>query len=349
MLKEKTSVYGDVNPLYAGSVVKALSSAQKELPALLKMLPNDPQGVDHSLLKEKLSARIERIEMLCPDIYEIIVYAPLCAQNFKPGQFFKLQNYETYSRAFEPLALTGAYVDGDCVSLIVLVTGQSSAMLTQLRVGEPVVLMGPTGEPTQIPDNENILLLGGGLGNAVLFSIGQMAIKQGNNVTYMAAYRTKESRFKSAEIERSAHRVIWVCEDGILEKTRPQDDAFCGNIIEALHHYRHLLSAFDKVMAIGSDGMMRAIAKARFITLADAFKPTSTLVGSINAPMQCMMKGICGQCVQVHKDPVTSEETTFFACSEQDQNLKNFDFSCLKDRLSQNSLQEKIIKSIRHI
>ncbi|CAO5675031.1 MAG: Dihydroorotate dehydrogenase B (NAD(+)), electron transfer subunit [Holosporales bacterium] len=249
---------------------------------------------------------------------------------------------------FEPLALTGAYVDGDIVSLIVLVTGQSTKMLTHLSVGEPVVLMGPIGEPTQIPSHKNILLLGGGLGNAVLFSIGQMAMLKQNNVTYMAAYRTKASRFKSAEIEKSAHRVIWVCEEGVLEKSRPGDDVFCGNIIEALTHYQHLLSTFDFVMAIRSDGMMRAIAKARFITMTDAFKPNSVLMGSINAPMQCMMKGICGQCVQVHKDPMTNEESVFFACSEQDQNLKTFDFNCLKERLSQNSLQEKIAKCIEH-
>ncbi|CAO5677612.1 MAG: Dihydroorotate dehydrogenase B (NAD(+)), electron transfer subunit [Holosporales bacterium] len=346
MLKEKTSLYGDVNPLYVGSVVKALSSAKKEVPALLKTLTHTPKGVDHAALKEKLTARIESIDVLAPNIYEIKVYAPLCAQNFKPGQFFKLQNYETYSNAFEPLALTGAYVEGDIVSLIVLITGQSSKMLTQLFVGEPVVLMGPTGEPTQIPSHKNILLLGGGLGNAVLFSIGQAAMQRQNHVTYMAAYRTKESRFKRAEIEKSADRVIWVCEEGLLEKARPQDDAFFGNMIEALAHYQHLLNTFDFIMAIGSDGMMRAVAKARFVTMADAFKPSSILMGSINAPMQCMMKGICGQCVQVHKDPVTKEESVFFACSEQDQNLKTFDFNCLKERLSQNSLQEKIAKSL---
>ena len=39
--------------------------------------------------------------------------------------------------------------------------------------GEPIVLMGPTGQPTEIASKETVLLCGGGLGNAVLFSIAR--------------------------------------------------------------------------------------------------------------------------------------------------------------------------------
>ncbi len=40
--------------------------------------------------------------------------------------------------------------------------------------------MGPTGTPTEIPENETVLLGGGGLGNAVLFSIGRRRGSCGN-------------------------------------------------------------------------------------------------------------------------------------------------------------------------
>ena len=46
-------------------------------------------------------------------------------------------------------------------------------MCALLKPGEPVILMGPTGTPTETPSRETVLLVGGGLGNAVLFSIGQ--------------------------------------------------------------------------------------------------------------------------------------------------------------------------------
>ncbi len=51
--------------------------------------------------------------------------------------------------------------------------GVSSRLFSYLKPGEPVVVMGPTGTPTEIPHGEAVLLRGGGLGNAVLFSIAK--------------------------------------------------------------------------------------------------------------------------------------------------------------------------------
>ena len=77
--------------------------------------------------------------------------------------------------AMEGLALTGAWIDEEkgLLGTIVLEMGGSSDLCALLKPGEPVVLMGPTGTPTEIPENETVVLAGGGLGNAVLFSIGQ--------------------------------------------------------------------------------------------------------------------------------------------------------------------------------
>ena len=60
--------------------------------------------------------------------------------------------------------------------------------------------------------------------------------------------------------------------------------------------------------------------------------------------MQCMMKEICAQCLQEHKDPVTGEETVVFSCFNQDQPLDHVDFGSLRTRLSQNGAQEKLTK-----
>lgn len=56
--------------------------------------------------------------------------------------------------------------------------------------------------------------------------------------------------------------------------------------------------------------------------------------------MQCMMKGICGQCIQKVED----ERKYIFACSCQNQKAEIVDFESLKTRLRQNSLQEKMKK-----
>ena len=45
-----------------------------------------------------------------------------------------------------------------------------------------------------------------------------------------------------------------------------------------------------------------------------------------------------------HRDPVTGETSYVFSCFNQDQPLDNVDFGCLRERLGQNSLQEKLTK-----
>ena len=60
--------------------------------------------------------------------------------------------------------------------------------------------------------------------------------------------------------------------------------------------------------------------------------------------MQCMMKEICAQCLQLHKDPVTGAETVVFSCFNQDQGLDEVDFASLRSRLNQNGVQEKLTR-----
>ncbi|HWI14551.1 MAG TPA: hypothetical protein VNT02_09875, partial [Burkholderiales bacterium] len=176
------SYFGDVHPSFFGNVVKAIGSAKQGYPLVSRVLSqvqpaarvSDRDFLAH--LNNMLRARVERVERLTPTIVEVVVRAPLAARRFHPGQFYRLQNYETRAHgvngtrlAMEGLALTGAWVDAQkgLVSTIVLEMGGSSDLCTLLQPGEPVVLMGPTGSPTEIPHDETVLLVGGGLGNAV--------------------------------------------------------------------------------------------------------------------------------------------------------------------------------------
>jgi hypothetical protein len=97
-----------------------------------------------------------------------------------------------------------------------------------------------------------------------------------------------------------------------------------------------------RIIAIGSDRMMNAVRLARHGPLAPYLDPGHIGIGSINSPMQCMMKEVCAQCLQRHVDPVTGVEEFIFSCYNQDQELDRVDFANLEARLRQNSVQEKI-------
>jgi NADPH-dependent glutamate synthase beta subunit-like oxidoreductase/NAD(P)H-flavin reductase len=366
--QKSISFFGDMHPSFAGNVVKAMGSAKQGYPVVSRMLHRRPVDTDVSAmtlikqLNHQLRAKIYAVTRLTPTIIEITVEAPLAAQNFQPGQFYRLQNFEAFAPIYketrfvmEGLALTGARVDREkgLLSTIVLEMGGSSDLCALLQPGDPVVLMGPTGAPTEIPHRETVLLAGGGLGNAVLFSIGQALRANGCQVIYFAGYKKIEDRYKISEIEAAADQIVWCCDElPGFAPSRSQDLTFVGNIVAGMEAYATgkigdaLIPLHDvqRIIAIGSDKMMAAIAKARKTNLKAYLNPDHIGIGSINSPMQCMMKEICAQCLQRHIDPLTGKEVIVYSCSNQDQNLDWVDWDNLGTRLRQNSVQEKLTK-----
>ncbi len=359
------SFFGDLHPSFAGNVVKAMGGTKQGYPVLTRAmaaLPRPERSAGEILAEANRlwRARVVRVDRLTPTIVEVVVEAPAAARSFEPGQFYRLQNYEFHSRrvegtllTMEGLALTGAWVDKDkgLLSLIALEMGGSSDLCALLEPGEPVIVMGPTGTPTEIESGETVVLAGGGLGNAVLFSIGQAFRRAGSKVLYFAGYKKMADRYKVEEIEAAADVVVWCCDEGPgFAPRRPQDKAVVANIVEAMRQYASdglgrqpiALKDCDRLIAIGSDRMMNAVRLARHLVLKPYLKAGHRSLASINSPMQCMMKEICAQCLQLQHDPQTGKARVVFSCFNQDQPLDQVDFACLHQRLKQNSVQEKL-------
>ena len=367
------SFFGDVHPSFFGNVVKAVGSAKQGYPVVSKVLEKiqpaaktDDAGF-LAKLQGELRATVHEVKRLTPTIVEVIIKAPLAARRFQPGQFYRLQNFEARAQksqgstlAMEGLALTGAWVDREkgLLSTIVLEMGGSSNLCMELKPGEPVILMGPTGAPTEIASGETVVLVGGGLGNAVLFSIGQAMRKAGSKVLYFAGYKSMADRYHVENIEAASDVVIWCCDEQPgFKPSRPADRTFVGNIVQAMNSYASgalgeqaiPFSDADRIIAIGSDKMMAAVTRARHEILKPHLKECHHAVGSINSPMQCMMKEICAQCLQPHVDPKTAKKSYVFSCFNQDQDLDQVDWPALDQRLKQNSTQEKLTAAwLRH-
>jgi NADPH-dependent glutamate synthase beta subunit-like oxidoreductase/NAD(P)H-flavin reductase len=374
------SYYGDNHPVYAGNVVKAMASAKDGYVHVAALFAEEISRLDPatqpardakwstlvSRLDGDLLATVERVERLTETIVDVVVKAPAAARHFQPGQFYRLQNLEALApRAgrggvggdvpllMEGVALTGAWVDREkgLLSLIALEMGVSSRLSSYLRPGEPVVVMGPTGTPTEIPHGENVLLAGGGLGNAVLFSIAKALRDNRNRVIYFAGYKKGEDLFKREEIEAATDQVIWSTDIGAeIVPMRLQDVHVRGNIVQAMLAYasgqlgRQVVPMTDvaRIIAIGSDRMMAAVKAARHGVLAPVLRADHVGIASINSPMQCMMKEVCAQCLQKHVDPATGREEFVFSCFNQDQDMDRVDFPNLNARLRQNTVQERL-------
>ncbi len=371
------SFLGDNHPVYAGNVVKAMASAKSAYPYIVKLFEKDLADLNpvaqpqrdaqlkqlFATLDEGFKATIVAINRLTPTIIEVVVKAPMQAAKFQPGQFYRVQNFEANAPtvegtvlASEAIALTGAEVNHEegTISLIALEMGSSTRLCAHWKIGDPLIVMGVTGTPTEIPSNHTVLLLGGGLGNAVLFSIGKALRAAGNRVIYFAGYKYRQDVFKVEDIEAASDVIIWSVDKGpgveAIPTTRPQDKTFVGNILECMVAYATgqlgdqpiSLNDVDHLIVIGSDRMMAAVKDARFNVLKPYLTKVQHSVGSINSPMQCMMKGICAQCLCKHVDQETGKEFFVYSCYNQDQDLDKVDFPHLNARLRQNTVQEKL-------
>ena len=366
------SFFGDLHPSFFGNVVKAMGGAKRGYPVVSRALAALPAtnvaGADLiAAARDRLTATVHAVHRLTPTIIEVVIRAPAAAVAFRPGQFYRLQNFEVLAAcddepgigrtvlSMEGLAMTGAWTDPSAglVSIIALEMGGSSDLCAMLRPGEPVILMGPTGSPTEIHADTTVALVGGGLGNAVLFSIGAATRAAGSKVIYFAGYKAVRDRYNVPDIERAADVIVWCCDEApgfAPNPNRPQDRTFVGNIVQAMAAYGSgalgpqavPLADADHMIVIGSDRMMQAVGAARHGALAGYLKPGHRAIGSINSPMQCMMKEVCAQCLQPQVDPQTGERTVVFSCFNQDQALDRVDFPALHERLGQNGTQEKL-------
>jgi len=360
------SFYGDTHPSFAGNVVKAMASAKRGAPQVSALLaahePADGSDADAFLTRmtDALRAHIERVETLAPGVVELVVHAPAAARAFAPGQFFRLQNFETRARRvegpvliMEGLALAGSWADAEAglIGSVVIEAGGSSRIAAKLAPGEPVVFMGPTGTALEIPSGETVLLAASGYGLGPVAAAGRAMRAQGCRVLIAAGAKTADGLYARERLEDAADAVLWACEDGTPpEPARATDCAFTGDLAAALGAYGNGglgESAIDlrdvtRIVAIGSERMMAALAAARRGVLAELLGTAPIAIAVVNSSMQCMMKEVCAQCLQPQTDPESGEERLVFSCFDQNQPMDSVDFAALGERLSQNALSEKL-------
>jgi NAD(P)H-flavin reductase len=175
----------------------------------------------------------------------------------------------------------------------------------------------------------------------------------GNRVIYFAGYKSNQDVFNVEDIEKASDLIVWSVDPSpdttLIPLTRQQDKNIVGNILQAIESYAKgdlgetpiPLNEVDRLIVIGSDRMMAAVKEARHGRLKPYLKRHKA-IGSINSPMQCMMKGICAQCLCKHVDPESGAEYFVYSCVNQDQDLEEVDFPHLNARLRQNMVQEKL-------
>ncbi|MGL4825270.1 MAG: FAD-dependent oxidoreductase, partial [Alphaproteobacteria bacterium] len=350
----RVSLVGDLDPAYRGSVVKAMASAKAaamRIDRILRAVPAIPLG---SPIQNH--AWVEALKPLSQDAttLELTLKAPQAAQQFQPGHFFRVQLFQESLPAGEPipkpLVLTGISADPRVGTLTFVVGAQglhARAFLKHLKPGDRISLMGPAGSPAVIPSQKNVLFIGWDLCNVFFLPVARAMKASGNRLYTLAGASSWGRFFKRPDLERLYEQIVWCGpNDGSPPSfdVRPQDAWRNGALWEAFQDpsLEIPLETVDLLWMMASPGMLASLQGVLKTTLGPRLKPSCQLVATLNAPMQCMMKGVCGQCACVKTAPNQPPDIAFL-CEFQDQLLDAIDLKELQQRLDQQPLLEKLL------
>ncbi len=374
----RVTFLGDTHPVFHGSVVKAIASAKRIYPSVVKSLEGKVSigsQKEYQSFKQQMetlfTAKVVSVKRHTEDMVELTVRAPMAARNFCPGQFYRLQNYEMVAKKCgqhsaektrlqtEALAMIGIRHPQmlDQLSFTVIERGASSRLVATFQPGDPISIMGPTGVRSKIPQEpETVMIIGGSMAAAHLRSLGPALKEAGHQVFFVACMQSGQERYCKAELEAAADVILWLSESGgMIKPGREQDRAVSGELITALRNYclgqlngEHVppvipLDKVNRVMVVGAPNLIRRVQRARSGLLKEFIHPDTQFSASVYGSMQCMLKGVCAQCLQWQIDPATGKRTkAVYACSWQEQPMQMIDIENIDERLSQNATQETL-------
>jgi NAD(P)H-flavin reductase len=360
---KRVSLIGDTHPVFHGNVVKAIASGMRTYPKILAIfkdqLSNKGDEAEYALFAEKItylfSAIVQSVTRKTQNVVELVIRAPLAARHYKPGQFYRLQNLETLAPhidhtliQMEPLTILPSDCDPEngTLTFVVHETSATAKLCCTLKANEPVSLMGPTGVRTKIPGEKETALIIGNQGSfAFLRSYGKPMRAAGNHLIFVAQLNNEDEIYCREELEQYADTIIWVTANGEpVKNIRAQDFACSGeNALDALIASRTSLHDVDRVFLIGDTNLFRDFQSKRKDLVKHHLLKDPTVIASVYGNMQCMLKGVCAQCLQWQIDPDTGLRTkAVFACSWQDQPLEIIDIDHIDARKMQNTVHEKI-------
>ncbi len=264
---------------------------------------------------------IRKADWLAPKVRQFVVEAPRIAKRHLPGHFIILRVREDGERI--PLTVAASDAEEGTITLVVQVVGATTEQLCDLDAGDSILnIVGPLGRPTEIENFGHAVLVGGGVGTAVVNPQAKALKKAGNTVSAVIGGRTKEYVIFEKELAEYCDAVYPCTDDG----SYGYNGFVTGKLQELLEDKSAKIGA---VLVAGPVPMMRAVAK---VTTAFSVR---TIV-SLN-PIMVDGTGMCGGC------RVTVGGKMKFACVDGPEfEAQDVDFDELVDRLTTYRDQERI-------
>ena len=243
--------------------------------------------------------------------HELVVEAPQLAKKARAGQFLIVRIGEGDERI--PLTIADNDPEKGTVTIVIQALGHSTKQIVALRPGDGLAdVVGPLGQASEIEKYGTVVIVGGGVGIAPIYTIARDLKKAGNRVIAIIGAKSKDLLFWQDKLAAAVDEVRIATDDGSVGHKGFVTDL----LAEACDK-----DEVDIVWAIGPMIMMYNCVK---VTKARGIRS----VVSMN-PIMIDGTGMCGGCrVRVGNE-------TKFACvdgPEFDGDLIDFDLAMKRAR-----------------
>lgn len=229
---------------------------------------------------------IREKRFLTPTVFSMEIEAPLVIKHAEPGHFVMIRVDQDGERI--PLTISDVNLIHKTFTIIVQIVGATTHQLSLKNVGDTIQdCLGPCGKATELDDLKRVILIGGGVGCAILLPIAKKLAQKKTEVLSIIGFKDRSLVILEDEFYRVSNKLIIMTDNGSYGNK--------GFVTDALRQVLEEDPTFDRIMAIGPIMMMKAV--------SEMSRPygIKTIV-SMN-PIMVDGTGMCGGCrVQVGND-----------------------------------------------
>ena len=187
---------------------------------------------------------------LAENVIEYVFEAKDVVKNAKAGQFVILRVDKDGERV--PFTICDYDKEKGELTLLIQTVGYSTAQLAKLEVGDSVHdLVGPLGNATDLSHASRVLLVGGGIGTAVIYPQSKKLKALGKRVDVILGARDKSLLMYEEEFAKNCENVYIMTDNG------SKGDK--GFVTDKLKQLVESGEKYDVVFAVGPLIMMKAV------------------------------------------------------------------------------------------
>ena len=187
---------------------------------------------------------------LNPTVTKMVIEAPLIAKKAKPGQFIIVRPFEDSERI--PLTVAGYDREKGTITILVQTVGYSTMILEKLSVGDSICdFVGPLGKPTDLSGFDKILLVGGGIGSAVIYPQAKQLMLENKAADVIVGARNESLVIYENDFKKFSNEFFVMTDDGSAGEK--------GFVTDKIKKLLDEGRKYDCIFAVGPLPMMKAV------------------------------------------------------------------------------------------